>query len=116
MNTGGSALFSWVISDGNSHAVLNLRGELDLAAMNATRDKLFEDLERCEGPVVVDATELEFIDSTGIRLLLEIKFKFDKENRSFTLGQASLQVERVLDISGVRPVFEKSNAGKAGHR
>lgn len=116
MNAGNSPFFSWVVVDEDSPAVLNLRGELDLAATSATKAKLFEDLVEREGAVVVDATELEFIDSTGIRLLLELKRKFDEVGRSFSLGAASPAVERVLDLSGVRSVLANRVDGKAGHR
>lgn len=112
MNNGYSPLFSWVVTDGSSPAVLNLRGELDLAAIDATKDKLFEDLEGCDGSVVVDTTELDFIDSMGIRLLLELKRKFDEDGRSFALGRTSVAVERVLSVSGVRAVFENGKAGR----
>lgn len=105
--------FSWFVASVDSTTTLSLRGELDLAAVLATKDALVEEVERSDGKVIVDATELDFIDSTGIRLLLDLKFRLDRTYRSFMVGAVSAPVARVLDVSGVWPVFDKAQANES---
>ena len=115
MDSPRHSLFSWAITNGGTPTVLNLRGELDLAAIAVARDEILGELSQCDGPVLVDASELEFMDSTGLRLLLEIKAIFDRKQHAVTLGAVSPAVARVLDVSGIRPVFD-GNGNNNGSR
>lgn len=49
---------------------LRLRGELDLATADLLRDALRDALAGTHEEVIVDLTELSFIDSTGIAILI----------------------------------------------
>ena len=108
--------FSWAIESRDSMVTLRLSGELDLAIVEASKDTLVDDVIRTQGSVVVDFSELEFIDSTGLRLLLDLKFKLDERGRTFALGATSPAVARVLDVSGIRSVLEKPDGSKAVRR
>ncbi len=51
--------------------VLKLAGDLDMAAVPAAEARLREALGGWTGPLVVDLSSLSFLDSSGIRLLLQ---------------------------------------------
>lgn len=89
-------------------AVLQLRGELDLS----TAAKLEEPLMRRIGqgqPVVVDLTGVDFIDSSGIAVLLRpIRNSNGEGPRVHVATTTGSQVERVFQVAGVMralPVF-----------
>ena len=78
---------------------LRLRGELDMSAVPEV-EQLVARLPPDRGRIVVDLGELEFLDSTGLRLLLTLQQRQDGTAVAFT--EPSRRVGRVLDITGVR--------------
>lgn len=79
--------------------VLELFGELDLA----TSPALEAELARVSGSklVVVDLRALEFIDSTGLGLLVRTHQHAQEHGRGFGLVPGGGQVQRLLGITGL---------------
>jgi anti-sigma B factor antagonist len=80
--------------------VVSLSGELDLSTVPRLQTCLQEH-QRAGAAVIVDLSQVTFIDSSGIGALIRA-FK-DSENgrRLLTVIAADTQVERVLQVSGV---------------
>lgn len=83
-------------------AVIAVTGELDLASSPALEEELdrvaaTEDLEL----VVIDLRELEFMDSTGLSVLIRAHQRAEEQGRRFGLVKGSQQVERLLSLTGV---------------
>ncbi len=77
-----------------------LCGELDLANANTAEAALGELLD--EGTqVVVDMRELEFIDSTGIALLVAALGRGGEESRVKFIPSSAPAVRRVLELTGL---------------
>lgn len=81
--------------------VLALCGELDLANAGTAESALKSSLEDDTSRVVVDMRELEFIDSTGIALLVSaLRHNADGARVSF-IPSDSPAVTRVLELTGL---------------
>lgn len=106
--------FAWEIEDRDSRTSLRLRGELDLPTVAACKAPLFEALQRPAPVVVVDLSELSFIDSTGLRLLLDLKRALELAGTKLKLGEISAPAARVLEISGVDSWFETDRTSRSG--
>lgn len=77
-------------------------GELDIATaplLERAFDAAFKDDDA--GMIVLDLTELSFMDSTGIHLLLRMHAACEDADRLRVIN-GSRAAERVLDVSGVR--------------
>jgi anti-anti-sigma factor len=83
--------------DGDS-THLALHGELDLANAHTLEMTLHEALHR--GEVVVDMAKLEFLDSTGISMLVMALRAPNAERLSF-LPSESPEVCRLLSLTGM---------------
>ncbi len=60
-----------------------------------------------EGVIVLDVSQLEFIDSTGLRSLLHLQRQFGQERgKPLRLRHPSIGVERLLNITGTADLFE----------
>jgi anti-sigma B factor antagonist len=81
--------------------VVRLSGELDLASAPL----LERELEREEidaAPVLVfDLDGLEFLDSTGLQVLLSTHRRATEHGQQFAITRGSPQVQRLLDITRV---------------
>jgi anti-sigma B factor antagonist len=85
------------IDDG---CIVRLAGELDLYNAPAVRKALTE--AAAEGPkrVIVDLSEVEFIDSTALGVLIEARAKLP-DRQGFLLAGPGLETRRALEISGL---------------
>jgi anti-anti-sigma factor len=87
-------------SHGRSY-LLQLFGELDLASADEM-DRELRQAEASGAPtVVVDLAGLEFIDSTGIRLLLEAHRRSQTNRHGLALTRGSDAVQRTLEVCGL---------------
>jgi anti-anti-sigma factor len=50
---------------------------------------------------VIDLRELEFMDSTGLSIIVKAHQRLSDEGRQLTLVRGSQQVQRLLDLTGV---------------
>ncbi len=92
--------------------ILELRGELDIATAPGTEERVQALLEQ-GSDVLLDLEALAFIDSSGIRMLLQSHRAAERTGRQFTISHGSAQVERVLTLAGVTGVFTYGSAPPA---
>jgi len=91
---------------GERTSVVALAGELDLSTMGQLEGRLLGEL-RTRPELVVDLSDLDFIDSSGIGLLIQA-FKAADGGRMYTVIASGSQVDRVFTIAGINgalPVF-----------
>lgn len=77
-----------------------VRGELDLAVADQLKDALARAGEECDR-VLICLEDCQFIDSTGIAVIVHMHHRFAENGRSLALYKAKDQVLRVLSISGL---------------
>ena len=94
--------FSIAASDRDGRAHLTLRGELDLAAAPELEQLVNERLDAGE-EVVVDLRGLEFMDSSGIRVLVAAHARAGRAGaRVFVVRPATgSAVAKIIEVSGL---------------
>jgi anti-sigma B factor antagonist len=98
--------------------VVRVRGEVDMSHEEELRGELRRAVASDAVGIVVDLTECEFIDSTGIRaLLLSREAQHSVTGRdAVAVAAASEQILRILSVMGVdrvipiRPTVEEAAA------
>lgn len=91
--------------DGGISAI-TVRGELDMSTAPQLERELEEALADAEASIMLDLSECEFIDSTGIALIVRSWQRLDREAGGEGRGRLVLcshnhQVRRLLKITGV---------------
>jgi anti-anti-sigma factor len=86
--------------EGDTH-VISLCGELDLANAGTAETALEASLADNTSRIVIDMRELEFIDSTGIALLVAALGNNSGEERVLFIPSAAPAVVRVLELTGL---------------
>jgi len=79
-------------------------GDIDLAG-GPLLDTAIMRLE-ASGPVVIDLTAVEFIDSSGLRSLLTASRRAEGRNSVVVLRNPSAGVKRLLSITGTADQFQ----------
>jgi anti-anti-sigma factor len=86
---------------GDDVIVLRSRGDLDLASAPSLRERLFDELSR-RPHVIVDCSEITFIGSAGIQVLVDAhQHAKDSHALLYVTGASSRTVARPLEITGV---------------
>jgi anti-sigma B factor antagonist len=83
--------------------VLAVAGELDLATSPRLEEQL--DLVGADSnpaePLILDLSELEFMDSTGLSVLVKAHRRAQDAGRRFGVVRGHRQVQRLLSLTGV---------------
>ena len=85
--------------------MIAIRGELDLSTAPELEPPLEDAIAAGDASVLIDLTECEFIDSTGIALIVRAWQRLDRNGDGgggrVVICGASDQVRRVLEITGL---------------
>ncbi len=79
---------------------LELTGEIDAHTAPQLAEQL-DPLPGGDGAVVLDVHGIEFIDSSGLRVLVEAHQRASSAGRSLVIHRPSVAVKRLLEISGL---------------
>jgi anti-sigma B factor antagonist len=94
-----SSPFDLTIEHRGAAVHLILTGELDIS----TAQRLEDDLRRVEAEhpelVVIDLQGLDFMDSTGLRLLITADTRARQEARRLAIVQGNVMVQRVMRLT-----------------
>jgi anti-sigma B factor antagonist len=83
-------------------SVIAIRGELDMNTAPELDRELEAALSEADASIVLDLSECEFIDSTGIALIVRAWRRLNEEgDRRLVLCCINQQVQRLLTITGV---------------
>jgi anti-sigma B factor antagonist len=85
--------------------VFKLRGSLDLATTPTVKAALTEATDSGPHDIIVDLTQLEFLDSTGLGVLIGAHRRAAEHAGSFRLVIGDGPIARLLNITGLISVF-----------
>jgi anti-sigma B factor antagonist len=93
--------FSVIVSTNGDRATVSLRGELDLSGVDRARQAIEEAEAGQKSLLVLDLSELDFIDSTGLEVLLRAARRAHDEGRRLIVARPSRYVRRLLEMTAI---------------
>jgi anti-sigma B factor antagonist len=91
------------VTDGMN--VFELSGSLDIATSPTVRASLTEASERGDHRIIVNLSDVEFLDSTGLGALIGAQRRAKEYNGDVRLVAKEGQILRLLRITGLLKVF-----------
>ena len=88
-----------------SQVVVDVRGEVDVHTAARLRDRLIAALDGGTHTLIVDLTQLGFIDSTGLGALVAARNHADQVHASLRLVCSSERLLKLFRITGLHEVF-----------
>jgi anti-sigma B factor antagonist len=79
--------------------IIAVSGELDLASSPALQEEL--DRASDSDMLVIDLRELDFMDSTGLSVLVRAHQRAEEQGRRLAMVKGPQQVQRLLSLTGV---------------
>jgi anti-sigma B factor antagonist len=97
--------FSVDVRDEPDATVLTVSGELDMASSPMLAQALHQ-FDSTQRSVILDLAGLEFIDVTGLHLLLEARERARRAGVELTVINASRGVRRLLKLTGTTKLLD----------
>lgn len=89
---------------------MHLAGELDVAAAPEMRDQIVRLVSEGRNHIVFDCAGLEFIDSTGLGVLIGARARCLAANGAVTLTGVKPALQRLLTVTGIDGLFPRRAA------
>jgi len=86
----------------NDTTIFTLSGEVDLSNSPILRKKLLESINT---NILVDLSDVSYMDSSGLATLIEAMQKVNKNARTFKLTGVKGAVKNILEIARLTEVF-----------
>lgn len=85
--------------------LIKIMGEVDFTGTPNLREELHSFVSKTSGEVQVDLSELEYLDSSGLASLIELRRMLTKDGRSVKIIAVTEQVDRLLNLTQVKTLF-----------
>ena len=104
--------FTVEVGGGPDGTVVAPRGELDVATQAELRAALEQ--QAGQGAVTLDLSGLRFMDTSGLRLILETAAASRRGEFAFAVLPGSAAVQRLFEVAGVTELVPVRNGGEGG--
>ena len=88
--------------------MIRARGEVDIAAAPRLQEAIDAAIESQPKSVLLDLSEVTFLDSSGLRVLVETQRRLNDLGAGFTIDGMSPALTRVFEIAGVIDLLKHS--------
>jgi len=90
----------------NDYIEVKLIGEVDIFTSPEFKNKLMSLIESDNINILIDGEGLEYIDSTGLGVLMGIYKKIHENNLKIKIKNLRPNIYKLFDITGLNKVFE----------
>jgi anti-sigma B factor antagonist len=101
----GSSQLRIVSERDGGTSYMRLEGEFDLASKEIFKQRLLEVTAERPGGVIVDLSGLEFMDSSGLRMIVDAETLCRESGIDYGVIAGSGQARRVFDLTGMDDVL-----------
>lgn len=93
-----------VVSVASGHEIV-LAGRLDVHSVSDVRDTLHAAIDAGAGDLVLDVSEVELVDATGLAMLVSADRRAKQADRTVVLRDAGPRLLRILRATGLHRVL-----------
>lgn len=84
---------------------MELKGEIDIYTAAELKSTFQEMFEQRKEPVEIDLQNLDYIDSTGLGVLIGALKRLKEEDKQITLFHVKPNIHKLLNITGLNKIF-----------
>jgi anti-anti-sigma factor len=84
-----------------TRTIIELRGDLDLAAVPALREHLLDALSHSTNTLILDLSEVSFCDASGLAVLVGAQHRAQLLGVTLSVAAPRPQIAKVLRITGL---------------
>jgi anti-anti-sigma factor len=105
--------FQILVERDEAAAMLRLTGEMDISCEDAFAATVRACIDAGATDVLVDLSQLTFIDSSGLRMLIQLWDKSRNNGLDLSMLQGTGQVRRTMEIAGLDhllPILDRGSS------
>lgn len=92
--------------DDKEELVIYPVGELDIYNISEFKDKVMKLYQENRKNILIDGTQLEYIDSTGLGALIFILNELQKDDKKIAISNIKNSISKLFTITKLDEVFE----------
>ncbi|MEJ8555368.1 STAS domain-containing protein [Tepidibacter sp. Z1-5] len=85
---------------------IDIHGEIDIYTANELKDILIECISSKPKDLILNASNLEYIDSTGLGVLIGILKRLKTDEKDIYIINAKQSVKKLFNITGLDKIFK----------
>lgn len=90
----------------DKYCIIGITGRLDASTSGEFEEQLIKKLDEGEVDIVINFGDLDYISSSGLRVLLVGAKKLKAANKKMVLAGLKKHIYEVFEIAGFTPIFE----------
>jgi anti-sigma B factor antagonist len=102
------------VKDINSTVEVLIKGEIDAYTAPKLRESLFPLSEQEQVSMIVDLTDVSYMDSTGLGVFVGLFKSIKAHNGKFKLVGLSERLHRLFDITGLADIIDINSNSEGG--
>ena len=85
--------------------LVGLEGEVDIYTAGELKEFFMKIIEEKKENIKIGAEKLEYIDSTGLGILIGVLKRLKKEDKNIIIANIKPNVKKLLNITGLDKIF-----------
>ncbi|WP_419882738.1 anti-sigma factor antagonist [Peribacillus sp. B-H-3] len=102
------------VQDSNSQVEVQVKGEIDAYTAPKLRESLFPLSEQNQISLVIDLSEVSYMDSTGLGVFVGLFKSVKAHDGKFRLIGLSERLRRLFDITGLADIIDIKSSAEGG--
>jgi anti-sigma B factor antagonist len=94
-----------VINENENNVLVIVSGDIEMMTIKEFKEKLFEIGQNIDKDVELDLSNVDYIDSSGVGVLISLLKLQKKKGKLLMINKVSTQVLNVLQLSSLSDVF-----------
>ena len=86
--------------------MVSIRGEIDIYSIEKFRDTIEERIKTQAPEIILDCSELSYMDSTGMGVLIELRNKTKELGQKIIMMNPRPNIRKLLALTGVDKIIE----------
>ena len=100
-------MFNFTLQSEADRVVVDLEGDLDIEATEIMEEELIVEIQKSSGHVELNFQQIDFVDSSGIGLLISIITNLKENDRNPTITNISEDVKMVFSLLQLDEILGK---------
>jgi len=87
-------------------SMVSIKGEIDIYSIEKFREAIEEKIKTKEPEIILDCSELSYMDSTGMSVLIELRNKTKEKGQKIIMMNPRPNIKKLMALTGVDKIIE----------
>lgn len=87
-------------------SMVSIKGEIDIYSIENFRTSIEKEIQTQATQIILDCSELSYMDSTGMSVLIELRNKTKEMGQKIIMMNPRPNIKKLLSLTGVDKIIE----------